>query len=134
MNRRLLAAGIVLMALAGVTEVAAKRSRGDDPLRNVPAVRITGKAQSCIPIARIRDSQVRNDWTIDFLSGSRQGWRTTLPHRCSSLGFEQRFEYETSLSQLCSTDIIHVLHSAGPGLQRGASCGLGQFVPIELKR
>jgi hypothetical protein len=34
------------------------------------------------------------------------------------------------LSQLCSTDIITVLMMGGPGLMRGASCGLGKFQPV----
>jgi hypothetical protein len=37
------------------------------------------------------------------------------------------------LSRLCSVDIITVLHSGGGG-QRGASCGLGAFQPVELPR
>ena len=59
-------------------------------------------------------------------------YRNTLPHGCPSLGFEERFSYSTSLSQLCSTDIITVLRP--PGVARGASCGLGQFQPIEWPR
>jgi len=48
-----------------------------------------------------------------------------LPNRCPGLGFEKRFAYKTSLSQLCNTDIITVITSMG----RGASCGLGTFSP-----
>lgn len=132
MFRPLHAAGILLLSLGGCMPAPAGRS--DDASRNVPAARVVGEARSCIPLTQIRESRVRNDWTIDFLSGSRRGWRVALPARCPSLGLEERFSYETSLTQLCSTDLIHVLHSAGGDVQRGASCGLGQFVPIELGR
>jgi hypothetical protein len=33
---------------------------------------------------------------------------------------------------LCNVDIIYVLQRTGSMLQRGAGCGLGKFVPIEL--
>jgi hypothetical protein len=64
--------------------------------------------------------------------GRNKVYRNTLPYSCPQLGFEERFLYKTSLSQLCSTDIITVLTSGGPDLSRGASCGLGQFQPVEL--
>jgi len=86
-------------------------------------------AQSCIPIAQIRESIVRDDRTIDFRVGRRL-YRNTLPDACPQLGSERRFSYATSLSQLCSVDIVTVLLTTGPGLTRGASCGLGQFQEV----
>jgi hypothetical protein len=94
------------------------------------AARPVGKPESCIPIAQIRESRVRDDSTIDFYTVGRRVYRNVLPHSCPSLGFEKAFSYATSLSQLCSTDIITVLHQGG-GRVRGASCGLGQFQPVE---
>ena len=55
-----------------------------------------------------------------------------MPYRCNSLGFEKAFSYETSLSRLCSTDIIYVLRNVGGRPDRGAGCGLGKFVPVEI--
>lgn len=75
---------------------------------------------------------VRDDWTIDFVVGSRV-WRNTLPSRCPGLKVNRAFSYETSLSQLCSTDIIYVLENVG-GLRRGAACGLNQFLPVTLAK
>ena len=97
-----------------------------------PEARETGAAVDCIPIVQIRESRVRNDQVIDFRSNGKKWYRNTLPYSCPSLGFEERFSYKTSLSQLCSTDIITVLQSAGGGLTPGASCGLGKFQPVEL--
>ena len=95
--------------------------------------RVTGAARSCVPLTQIRNSRVRSDRVIDFSTGAgRRAYRVVLDQRCPQLGFEQRFTYSTSLSQLCAQDIITVLHS--PGVTRGASCGLAPFTPIELAR
>ena len=92
-------------------------------------IRPVGKPESCIQISSIRETRVRDDRTIDFYTNGRRVYRNSLPQSCPSLGFEERFSYTTSLSQLCSTDIITVLYEAP--LMRGASCGLGSFQPIE---
>ena len=99
----------------------------------VPPARVTGPSVSCIPLAAISESPVRDGRTIDFLSGSHRGWRNQLPANCPGLASERAFSYATSLSQLCSTDIIHVLEQIGGRPTPGASCGLGQFTPIDLK-
>ncbi|NWK98221.1 hypothetical protein DM806_21650 [Sphingobium lactosutens] len=90
-----------------------------------------GEPADCIPIRSIQSTNVRDDQTIDFIMNGRKIYRNTLPNSCPSLGFEKRFLYKTSLSQLCSVDIITVLWNSGPGLQPGASCGLGKFQPME---
>jgi hypothetical protein len=92
--------------------------------------RVTGPAQSCVPLSAIRNSHVLSGRVIDFGNGPRSTYRVVLPQDCPNLGFEQRFTYATSLSQLCATDINTVLQS--PGITRGASCGLAPFQPIEL--
>jgi hypothetical protein len=96
----------------------------------VPDATPVGKPQSCIPLNSIRETRVHGDQVIDFIVSGKKAYRNTLPNSCPSLGFEERFSYETSLSQLCSSDIITVLYSSP--LQRGASCGLGQFQPVTL--
>lgn len=98
---------------------------------NIPPATPAGKAESCIPLHLISETRVHGDQTIDFMMRDRKVYRNSLPYACSGLGFEEKFSYETSLSQLCSTDIITVLYS-GPTLSRGASCGLGQFQPVTL--
>ncbi|BAV63922.1 hypothetical protein [Sphingobium cloacae] len=90
-----------------------------------------GDPVDCVQIVNIRNSDVRDDRTIDFVMNGGKVYRNTLPNSCPSLGFEKRFTYATSLSQLCSVDIITVLQGGGPGLMRGASCGLGQFQPMQ---
>jgi hypothetical protein len=126
---RSVVAVVALSLMAAGGAAVAKRD-----LNEVPAARATGPAVSCVPLTQIRESRVRNDRVIDFRVSGKKWYRNTLPHDCPSLGFEERFSYQTSLTQLCSTDIITVLYSGGPGLQRGASCGLGKFEPVEIER
>lgn len=112
-----------VMALCGSVSPALAKP-APDPY--VPA----GKPVSCIQISTIRSTNVRDDRTIDFVTGASRVYRNTLPYSCPSLGFEKKFLYKTSISQLCSVDIITVLQG-GPGLSRGASCGLGKFQPMQ---
>ncbi|MGE3744103.1 MAG: hypothetical protein AB7G25_00060 [Sphingomonadaceae bacterium] len=116
-----------LIALAGTLIVAAPAVAKQDK-DAWKAAKPSGKPESCISIPQIRESRVRDDQTIDFYMRGGKVYRSTLPHSCPSLGFEKRFSYKTSLSQLCSTDIITVL--TGPGITAGASCGLGPFQPV----
>jgi hypothetical protein len=81
-------------------------------------------------LQNIRETKVVDDRTIDFVMRGGDIYRNTLPNSCPQLGFERAFSYSTSISQLCSVDIITVLQQAG-GIRRGASCGLGKFTPIE---
>lgn len=131
MNRvALVVSAVAFLALGGCTyqQGTGRNGHSDD----LPAVRVVGEAQSCIPIVSIQESRVRDDWTIDFRTGGSRWYRNTLPHRCSGLGSEEAFSYSTSLSQLCSTDIIRVLNQSGGGPRELGSCGLGEFVPVEM--
>jgi hypothetical protein len=91
-------------------------------------IKPVGKPVSCVQLNHIRETRVRDDKTIDFYMQGQKVYRNRLPHSCPQLGFEEKFSYKTSLSQLCSTDIITVLTS--PGLSTAASCGLGEFQPV----
>lgn len=98
----------------------------------VPDATPSGKAETCIPLRAIRESLVRNDRVIDFRVGGDRYYRVTLPQGCPGLGFERRFAYQTSLSQLCSNDVITVLNQAP--VMRGASCGLAPFQPVTIAK
>jgi len=121
---RTLAGAIALMAAAlGMTADAR-------PLKPEQEAKIKpdGKPVDCVPLRSIQNTRVRDDRTIDFYMNGNKVYRNVLPQSCPQLGFEEKFSYKTSLSQLCSVDIITVLQS--PPLSRGASCGLGKFQPI----
>ncbi|GAY21204.1 hypothetical protein [Sphingobium fuliginis] len=111
---------------AALACTAAPALAGKAPANLVPA----GKPVDCVQLNAIRSTEVRDDRTIDFIMNGNKVYRNILPMSCPSLGFERRFLYKTSLSQLCSVDIITVLYQTG-GLQRGPSCGLGKFQPMQ---
>jgi hypothetical protein len=116
---------LIGLALAGLAAPAIGRT----PPRPDPYV-AKGKPVDCIQLRSIRTTQVRDDRTIDFIMNGNKVYRNILPNSCPTLGFEKRFSYRTSLSQLCSVDIITVLYNVGSSLQPGASCGLGPFQPM----
>ncbi|ATE64997.1 hypothetical protein [Rhizorhabdus dicambivorans] len=123
--RRMIAGALVLAAAAATGLSADAR-----PLKpeQEAKIRPVGKPEKCIQIRSITSSRVRDDSTIDFYMAGRKVYRNKLPHSCPGLGFEERFSFATSLSQLCSVDIITVLRTP-PGIG-GPSCGLGEFQPI----
>ncbi len=131
--RRLIAAGLVASgtALFAFQSLALAEDAPEKSSR-VPPAEVVGEPVSCINLAQIRSSQVRDNQTIDFMMAGGKVYRNALPQQCGSLGFERSFTYSTSLTQLCNVDIITVLQNVGGGLQRGASCGLGQFTPVKL--
>ena len=114
------------LLIGGAGVAVAKRDR------NPPEAKEAGKPLSCVPLRQIRETRVYGDETIDFRMIGGKTYRNKLPYSCPQLGFEERFSYTTSLSVLCSTDIITVLNTTGGGLNRGASCGLGEFQPVEI--
>src|SRR3569623_1814030 len=120
-----------LFAFAHAATVLTAPALARDAQR-VPDAMPDGKAVSSIPLSSIQASHVRSDDVIDFEMIGGKVYRNTLPQSCPSLGFEQHFSYETSLSQLCSTDIIIVSSTSPP--MRGPSCGLGEFQPVKLVR
>jgi hypothetical protein len=122
---------VALLALAPLALAACTAQPPERPPVG-PAATVTGPAESCIPLAQARASRIRDDWTIDFIRDGKRAWRNTLPQRCPGLKSADAFSYKTSLSQLCSNDIIYVLENVGGGLREGPGCGLGRFVPVEL--
>ncbi len=126
MNRWLIIAGVTIVAACSGTQ------SGKPPVAAAVAADVPPKAtaitRSCVELNRIREARVVDDRTIDFYLSGRQVLRNTLPNACPQLGFEKAFTYSTSLSQLCSVDIITVVIQGG-GPRTGASCGLGAFVP-----
>lgn len=127
--RHILLSSLAPLAIAG----CAQQGPADRPPPS-PAAQVTGEPQSCVSLTQIRSTEIRDDWTIDFMGAGNRVWRNTMPNRCPGLASADAFTYETSLTQLCSTDIIYVLRTIGGTPERGAGCGLGQFVPVRLER
>ena len=114
-----------LAMLSGSGAVALSSQKAPEPVRAV------GEPKSCVNISQIRSTKVVDNSTIDFRMVGGKTYRNTLPYSCSGLKFEDRFSYRTSLNQLCSVDIVRVLHDQGGQLTEGAGCGLGKFQMIE---
>ena len=120
----------LLIAASSLLFLAAPGTASQDHKDKVPAATPAGNPVDCLRLIDIRETKVRDDSTIDFVTRGNKVYRNTLNGPCPQLGFEKRFSYKTSLNQLCSVDIITVLVS--PGLSQGASCGLGTFQPVTL--
>lgn len=132
---RLVVASFVALAAASCADTGKPKATASAPPPPAPSTAIAQtavKSQSCVDLQRIRESRVRSDKVIDFVMIDGSILRNTLPNSCPQLGFERAFTYATSLSQLCSVDIITVIIQGG-GPSRGASCGLGQFTPVSLE-
>jgi len=121
-------ARFTLIALAALlsTGLVADAASARKPAKDDGRVAV-GEPADCIMPSRVRSTNVRDDSTIDFVMNNGDVYRNTLPNSCPSLGFEKRFSYKLSTSQLCSVDIITVLQTAGGGFMQGPSCGLGKF-------
>lgn len=117
------------LALAIVALGSAAASNKD----KVPAATPDGKPLECLQTTQIRDTQVRSDQVIDFVTNGGKVYRNTLDYPCPQLGFEKRFSHKSTLNEYCSTDTITVLLNEG-GLRRGATCGLGKFQPVTLAK
>ena len=117
-----------LLALAGCEGSAPTRPPVATTVTAPPKSVAAAATISCVELSRIREARVVDDRTIDFYVGNHEVLRNTLPNGCPQLGFERAFTYSTSLSKLCSVDIITVITQGG-GVHTGASCGLGAFVP-----
>lgn len=118
---------IILTTLAAMTGGASGLSAKKEPT----PVRAVGEPVNCVSLNRIRSTDVIDDSTIDFKMAGGKTYRNSLPYSCPGLKFEDRFSYKTSISQLCSVDIIRVLNNYGGHLSEGAGCGLGKFQPVE---
>jgi hypothetical protein len=119
---RPVAFALMIAALAGAAN--ARPLKPEQEAKIQPA----GKPVDCVQASSIRETRVRDDSTIDFYMLGGKVYRNKLPHSCPELGFEERFGYSIVNNQLCSVDIIHVIHS--PPSIPGVSCGLGDFQPI----
>jgi hypothetical protein len=125
--------GLLLIAAPAAFVGVVAGAAADNRPAPRPAADVVGRPTSCIPLSHIRETRVRDDWTIDFVSSGNRVWRNALTMRCPGLKAANAITYQTSLTQLCDSDIVYVLETAG-GLHRGPSCSLGQFVPVRLRK
>ncbi|QLC24847.1 hypothetical protein HFP57_07270 [Parasphingopyxis algicola] len=131
MRRSILALPVAGAAAAIAAFAIPSMSVAEDEVPRWQQARAVGEPVTCVALSQIRNTRVHDDRTIDFHMTGGRIYRNTLPRECNGLGFEEAFSYQTSLSRLCSTDIITVIRTGG-GAISGPSCGLGQFQPVEF--
>lgn len=122
-----------LLLIAAIAPLAACNAEMDsEPDIRAPAATVIGEPVSCLNLNQIQHQRVHDDYTIDFELSNGRLYRNTLDGRCPQLGFERAITFDTTVNRLCRGEIIYVLRQGGSGLERGAACGLGEFVPIDL--
>lgn len=133
MNLRILVlAPLPLLALgACAPDPVGEAARAVAEIAKAPAATVTGPPESCIDRSQVRQTVVRSDRVIDFEMTGGKVYRSTLRNSCPGLGWDRAITYETSINQLCTTQIVTSLQNIGGVLQRGAGCALGEFVPVE---
>jgi hypothetical protein len=127
---RALLALAIIGATGLVTRTATVGAQDDGDAQRSGA---DGAAQRCLSLNRIDHTEIVDDDTILFHLRGREIYENSLPRRCPQLSSEERFMYRVSGSQLCDLDTITVLDDIGFGFMPGATCGLGQFVPISAE-
>jgi len=120
-----------LMLGACTPDPAAETARAARDAARTPPVTVLGPGENCITQSQIRQTIVRSDSVIDFEMRSGKVYRSTLPGRCPGLTLDRAITYENSIDQLCRQQIVYALQNFAGTLQRGAGCGLGEFVPVE---
>jgi Family of unknown function (DUF6491) len=132
MQKPFLAIATLAIAVGGFAIAAASMASSPSERREklLSAYQPSGKAVSCIQLHSIRDTKVIDNRTIDFRTNGGKVYRNTLSSNCPGLVSQDAFSYRTSMSSLCSVDIIRVLHNYGGRLEEGAGCGLGKFQPM----
>lgn len=115
---------ILLPAVLALSACSSQPPRASQPMVQA------GEPVNCIQTNRIRSTNIVDDQTIDFRMSNGTIYRNTLPNRCPGLRPGDAFSYRTTQSRLCRIDVIRVINTTG-GPRFGASCGLGQFVPVK---
>jgi hypothetical protein len=121
------AAVVAALAVSGCTQTG---TPGEGFVSKAPAATVAGEPVSCVQTTLIRNTRVWDDQTIDFVMSNGTRYRNTLPNRCPTLGFEEKFAYTTATTSLCDLDTITVLPTGSS--VAGPTCGLGKFVPVTL--
>ncbi|MCP5144000.1 MAG: hypothetical protein H6978_16325 [Gammaproteobacteria bacterium] len=88
-------------------------------------------AERCVSMMRIDRTKIVDDQNILFYMHGDKVYLNHLQYSCPTLKMNDVFMTSTSLNELCNVDIITVLERLGFGFNRGASCGLGLFYPID---
>ena len=125
--RLLILATAMIGAVAQASPTSdAAQAKAEAEIARILAGRVAGKPVSCISIVRLGPSQTVDHTAIIYGQG-RTLYLNRLSNGCPGLTHFTYPVVKTSLSQLCSADIL-TLVDRGSQMTMG-SCGLGEFVP-----
>jgi len=88
-----------------------------------------GEKDFCIPVSRIRETDVIDDRTILVRLYGGEYRRISLVSRCSGLRMSGGFAYDTRIPQLCKTEIIHPVGPVGATVAP-AACAIREITVI----
>ena len=128
-----LAAALIVSGCAPADPEAQAARAARDAART-PAVTVLGPGENCITQSQVRQSIVRSESVIDFEMRGGKVYRSTLPNRCPGLTLDRAISWDNSIDQLCRQQIVYSLQNFAGTIQRGAACGLGEFVPVEYAK
>ncbi len=120
----------IVLVLSGCVASSPGEGENAETAAIDPLEELMGDAQDCIPLNRIDRTEVVDAQTVLFFATGGEIYTNRLPNRCPGLGRHKTIMYKTSLNKLCNVDVITVLDQLGGGFVRGASCGLGAFIPV----
>lgn len=86
--------------------------------------------ERCIDTRRISNTRIVDKQNILFYMRGGDIYHNELPRACMGLRSGKTISYRTSLSRLCSNDLITLLDNFGMGMSRGPSCAIGKFRPV----
>ena len=102
------------------------QAKAEAEIAKILVGRVPGKPVSCVQLNQLGPSQTVDRTAIIYGQG-RTLYLNRLPHGCPGLTHFTFPVVNTSLSQLCSSDILTIVDQ-GSHMTMG-SCGLGEFVP-----
>ena len=86
--------------------------------------------ERCIDTRRISTTRIVDKQNILFYMRGGDIYHNELPRECMGLRSGKTISYRTSLSRLCSNELITMLENFGTGMSRGPSCAIGKFRPV----
>ena len=90
----------------------------------------TGEVQSCLNLRQISSINAVDENTLLIKSGVNDYYVNDVKGRChGATRNSTRFQYTTSLNQLCRNDILKIVDNGGDFIV--GSCGVGSFEKLE---
>ncbi len=130
----LVIAGLALAVIPASVDAMAKKASAE-PQKDSQALdkyNRTGQFEKCLPLNRIQHSRILNDHQILFEMTGGDDFLNEPKSGCPSLSPSYALTYETSIHQLCNTQIVRLIEPSSSVPERGA-CNIAQFERLTKK-